>query len=111
MTAQVSSEASHAETLQDEVLAEVRNHIGHLTLNRPAGLNAITLNMVRRLASQLKVWADDPQVYAVVLRGAGGVAVAPGAGTDPIERAITGAVTGQALIAADPIFDETLAPG
>ena len=71
MTAQVSSEASHAETLQDEVLAEVRNHIGHLTLNRPAGLNAITLNMVRSLTSQLQAWADDPQVYAVVLRGAG----------------------------------------
>ena len=24
------------------VLATVRNHIGHLTLNRPAGLNALT---------------------------------------------------------------------
>lgn len=58
MTAQVSSEASHAEALQPEgrqheVLAEVRNHIGHLTLNRPAGLNAITLEMVRSLTAQL----------------------------------------------------------
>ncbi|TSD77083.1 enoyl-CoA hydratase/isomerase family protein [Pseudomonas sp. KBS0710] len=71
MTAQVSSEASQARILQDEVLAEVRNHIGHLTLNRPAGLNAITLEMVRSLTTQLQAWADDPQVYAVVLRGAG----------------------------------------
>ena len=71
MTAQVSTEASHAEILQDEVLAEVRNHIGHLTLNRPAGLNALTLQMVRSLTSQLQAWADDPHVYAVVLRGAG----------------------------------------
>lgn len=71
MTAQVSSEASRAEVLQDEVLADVRNHIGHLTLNRPAGLNAITLDMVRSLTAQLQAWADDPQVYAVVLRGAG----------------------------------------
>lgn len=71
MTAQVSSEASHADRLQQEVLADVRNHIGHLTLNRPAGLNAITLNMVRSLTEQLQAWADDPQVYAVVLRGAG----------------------------------------
>ncbi|MBN2992425.1 enoyl-CoA hydratase/isomerase family protein [Pseudomonas cedrina subsp. fulgida] len=78
MTAQVSSEACHAETLQDEVLAEVRNHIGHLTLNRPAGLNAITLQMVRRMASQLQAWADDPQVYAVVLRGAGDKAFCAG---------------------------------
>ncbi|MGH8452208.1 enoyl-CoA hydratase/isomerase family protein [Pseudomonas sp.] len=71
MTAQVSSEASSAGSLQEEVLAEVRNHIGHLTLNRPEGLNAITLDMVRRLTSQLQTWADDPQVHAVVLRGAG----------------------------------------
>lgn len=71
MTAQVSSEASSAGSLQEEVLAEVRNHIGHLTLNRPEGLNAITLDMVRRLTSQLQTWADDPQVLAVVLRGAG----------------------------------------
>lgn len=71
MTAQVSTEASHAAILQDEALAEVRNHIGHLTLNRPAGLNALTLQMVRSLTSQLQAWSDDPQVYAVVLRGAG----------------------------------------
>ena len=30
---------------QNEVLAEVRNHIGHLTLNRPTGLNALTLDI------------------------------------------------------------------
>ena len=78
MTAQVSTEASHAGTLQDEVLAEVRNHIGHLTLNRPAGLNAITLQMVRSLSAQLQAWAEDPQVYAVVLRGAGDKAFCAG---------------------------------
>ena len=71
MTAQVSSEASSADRRQDDVLAEVRNHIGHLTLNRPSGLNAITLDMVRRLTQQLQAWSDDPQVHAVVLRGAG----------------------------------------
>lgn len=78
MTAQVSSEASSAERRQDDVLAEVRNHIGHLTLNRPAGLNAITLDMVRRLAQQLHAWSDDPQVHAVVLRGAGDKAFCAG---------------------------------
>ncbi|MGC5698758.1 enoyl-CoA hydratase/isomerase family protein [Pseudomonas sp. NFXW11] len=72
MTAQVSSQASkelHAGT--EEVLVEVRNHIGHLTLNRPAGLNAITLSMVRTLQQQLDAWAQDATVHAVVLRGAG----------------------------------------
>jgi len=72
MTAQVSSQAIRSvDATQNEVLAEVRNHIGHLTLNRPAGLNALTLDMVRSLHQQLDAWAHDPQVHAVVLRGAG----------------------------------------
>jgi len=53
------------------VLAELRGHIGHLTLNRPTGLNALTLEMVRLLRTQLEQWAQDPTVLAVVLRGAG----------------------------------------
>ncbi|MFG0633604.1 enoyl-CoA hydratase/isomerase family protein [Pseudomonas sp. xss_2] len=55
----------------DHVLAEVRNQIGHLTLNRPAGLNALTLDMVRSLQQHLDAWADDSQVQAIVLRGEG----------------------------------------
>ncbi|MDQ0740383.1 enoyl-CoA hydratase/isomerase family protein [Pseudomonas sp. W4I3] len=78
MTAQVSSEASHTDIQQQEVLSEVRNHIGHLTLNRPAGLNAITLDMVRLMTTQLQTWADDPLVYAVVLCGAGDKAFCAG---------------------------------
>lgn len=63
---------AHAQpSATDQVLAEVRNHIGHLTLNRPAGLNALTLDMVRSLQQQLDQWADDPQVHAVALRGEG----------------------------------------
>ncbi|AZF47944.1 enoyl-CoA hydratase/isomerase family protein [Pseudomonas sp. R2-7-07] len=78
MTAQVSSEARHTDIQQEAVLSEVRNHIGYLTLNRPAGLNAITLDMVRLLTTQLQAWADDPLVYAVVLRGAGDKAFCAG---------------------------------
>ena len=72
MTAQVSSPRTQSmDATQDDVLAEVRNHIGHLTLNRPTGLNALTLDMVRTLQRQFDAWAQDPQVHAVVLRGAG----------------------------------------
>nr|WP_314483497.1 enoyl-CoA hydratase/isomerase family protein [uncultured Pseudomonas sp.] len=55
----------------EHVLSEVRNQIGHLRLNRPAGLNALTLDMVRSLRKQLDAWANDPHVRAVVLRGEG----------------------------------------
>ncbi|AOE60681.1 enoyl-CoA hydratase/isomerase family protein [Pseudomonas corrugata] len=72
MTAQVSSQATGSvEVVACEVLVDVRNHIGHLTLNRPAGLNALTLGMVRSLQQQLDAWLPDPQIHAVVLRGAG----------------------------------------
>ncbi|WP_313741712.1 enoyl-CoA hydratase/isomerase family protein [Pseudomonas sp.] len=54
-----------------QVLASVRNRIGHLTLNRPEGLNALTLEMVRSLQRQLDAWRQDDQVLAVVLRGEG----------------------------------------
>jgi enoyl-CoA hydratase len=51
------------------VLAERRGHLGILTLNRPKALNALSLEMVRLLATQLRAWRDDPQVGAVLLRG------------------------------------------
>ena len=72
MTAQVSSSPTQdVEPTQSTVLAEVRNHIGHLTLNRPSGLNALDLPMVRSLQQQLDAWVDDANIKAVVLRGAG----------------------------------------
>ena len=79
MTAQASSQRTPSmDATQNEVLADVRNHIGHLTLNRPAGLNAITLDMVRLLQQQLDAWATDTNVHAVVLRGAGDKAFCAG---------------------------------
>lgn len=79
MTAQVFSPGTQSmDATQNEVLAEVRNHIGHLTLNRPTGLNAITLDMVRLLQQRLDAWASDADVHAVVLRGAGDKAFCAG---------------------------------
>src|SRR5476651_1109828 len=72
----MSAQVVHASLPGEEpaytaVLADVRNRIGHLTLNRPAGLNAIDLPMVRALQRQLDDWAQDDNIHAVVLRGAG----------------------------------------
>ncbi|PKM29204.1 MAG: crotonase [Gammaproteobacteria bacterium HGW-Gammaproteobacteria-11] len=53
------------------IIVDVRNHIGHLILNRPAGLNALNIDMIRQLQQQLDQWANDDQVRAVILRGAG----------------------------------------
>ncbi|GIZ13756.1 enoyl-CoA hydratase/isomerase family protein [Pseudomonas sp. NCCP-436] len=56
---------------EQPVLTEVRNGIGHLILNRPAGLNALSLPMIRMLSEQLRAWEQDTQVLAVVLRANG----------------------------------------
>lgn len=72
----MTAEATHVtrcDTAPKEghVLAQVRNHVGHLTLNRPTGINALTLDMVRSLTMHLEQWACDSRVQAVMLRGAG----------------------------------------
>ncbi len=52
--------------------------IGVATLNLPASLNALTLEMIDLLAAHLKRWERDPQVVCVVLQGAGGKAFCAG---------------------------------
>jgi enoyl-CoA hydratase len=54
-----------------EVLAGVEEGVGHLVLNRPRAINALTPAMIDDLARQLETWADDDQVERVVLTGAG----------------------------------------
>src|SRR6201997_4365208 len=59
---------SHADS--SSVLAERRRHLGILTLNRPKALNALSLEMIRQVTAQLLAWRADPEVGAVMLRGA-----------------------------------------
>ena len=53
------------------VLVRVHDGIGHLTLNRPRAINALSHEMVRLMQSALDRWADDPTVRVVVIDGAG----------------------------------------
>jgi enoyl-CoA hydratase/carnithine racemase len=57
--------------MTESILAEIRGRIGHLTLNRPAALNALDQDMIRGLAKQLAAWRDQPEVHAVVIAGKG----------------------------------------
>jgi enoyl-CoA hydratase/carnithine racemase len=54
-----------------EVLCEIRNHVAFITLNRPAALNALSLDMILQLRAVLGRSAADPEIYAVLIRGAG----------------------------------------
>ena len=54
-----------------EVLFSTRGSLGHIVLNRPRAINALTHGMVTAVASQLELWAADDAVQTVVLTGAG----------------------------------------
>ncbi|WP_328687839.1 enoyl-CoA hydratase/isomerase family protein [Streptomyces phaeochromogenes] len=56
---------------ETDVLLRVEGRAGHVTLNRPEKLNALTHPMVRTIDAALAAWASDPAVAAVVLTGAG----------------------------------------
>jgi 2-(1,2-epoxy-1,2-dihydrophenyl)acetyl-CoA isomerase len=53
------------------VLLEVRNHVAHVTLNRPQAGNALDLEMAKELASVSLECEGNRDVRAVLLRGAG----------------------------------------
>ncbi len=61
-----------------DIETETRGHLGLLTLNRPAALNALTLGMIRSLRGALEAFAGDRSVRAVLIRGAGDKAFCAG---------------------------------
>ncbi|TDO08928.1 enoyl-CoA hydratase [Mycobacterium sp. BK086] len=55
----------------DEVVTYIEGGIGFLTLNRPKAINSLTHNMVTIIAKAITDWANDDDVRAVILAGAG----------------------------------------
>lgn len=49
----------------------VRNGVGIILLNRPQALNALTHEMCIPLERHLRSWKQDPQIKAVIIKGAG----------------------------------------
>lgn len=54
-----------------EVLFYAQGSLGHIVLNRPRAINALTHGMVVAIAAKLEEWAIDDAVHTVVLTGAG----------------------------------------
>ncbi|MBK8461676.1 MAG: enoyl-CoA hydratase/isomerase family protein [Nigerium sp.] len=55
----------------DELIVEVRDGVGHLVLNRPRAINALTPGMLTGIHETLDAWAADDAVARVELSGAG----------------------------------------
>ena len=63
---------------EPEILFERSGVAGHVILNRPRALNAVTHAMVCALAQKLAQWDSDPTVTRVVVTAAGGRAFSAG---------------------------------
>ncbi|KAA9162627.1 enoyl-CoA hydratase/isomerase family protein [Amycolatopsis acidicola] len=46
-------------------------HLGHLTLDRPRQLNALTLGMITAMRKALLRWENDPEIRQILIDGAG----------------------------------------
>lgn len=56
---------------ETDILFDVKNGIGLITLNRPQALNALNMPMIQGMNRQLSIWAVDSDIRAVVVMGAG----------------------------------------
>lgn len=57
--------------MAEEVLIRRDGQLGHIVLNRPKAINALTRGMVRMITSALEQWENDDGVATVLLSGAG----------------------------------------
>ena len=52
-------------------IAKNNGLIGHVLLNRPKALNALSLTILTSLKAQLEAWQHDPSITAILIEGAG----------------------------------------
>lgn len=74
--------------LFDELSCAGSMRVGLATLNTPNTLNGLSLEMTRLLANQMEVWAQDPDVAMVLLRGAGDRAFCAGGDLHSLYRSM-----------------------
>jgi enoyl-CoA hydratase len=57
--------------VSDQISVTVADGVGHVTLDRPQALNALSYSMIRELTDVFTGWRHDSEVALVVLDGAG----------------------------------------
>ena len=73
-----------------DLLLEVRDGLGRITLNRPRALNALTHVMVQQIDAALVEWAADSAVRGVLIRGAGEKGLCAGGDVVSLHASLTG---------------------
>lgn len=89
-----------------EILCERRGKTGHITLNRPKALNALTLPMIRAMDPQLRAWVSDASVATIVLTGAGERAFCAGGDVRAVYEAGKGLSGADRSLTRDFFFEE-----
>ncbi|MGQ0528181.1 MAG: enoyl-CoA hydratase/isomerase family protein [Alphaproteobacteria bacterium] len=56
--------------ISEDLITELKNGQGIITLNRPPALNALSLSMIEGITAQLDIWEQDRDVKTVLFRGA-----------------------------------------
>jgi len=72
-----------------EELAAGERRLGRITLDAPATLNSLDLDMVDALQAQLDAWRDDDAIAAVFIEGAGEKAFCAGGDVQALHRSAT----------------------
>jgi len=70
------------------IKSEKCGHLGLLTLDRPAALNALTHGMINALAAQLSAWAGDDAIRCVAICGAGTRAFCAGGDIRAVQQSV-----------------------
>ncbi|WP_110601744.1 enoyl-CoA hydratase/isomerase family protein [Salinicola lusitanus] len=88
--------------VQFDTLATADGHrLGRITLDAPKSLNALSLAMIDAIQTQIDAWADDAEMVALWLEGAGDKAFCAGGDVVALYRAIAESHTGRDPEAAD----------
>ena len=64
--------------MTDQIISKISGNLGHITLNRPKALNALTQPMVDEITRLMLAWEKDDRIGAVLIDGAGNRAFCAG---------------------------------
>ncbi len=64
--------------MEKDILLNIKGKIGIITLNRPKKLNVLNLNITKKLREYLKECLNNPNIYVVLIEGAGEKAFSAG---------------------------------
>ncbi|MGD6979022.1 MULTISPECIES: enoyl-CoA hydratase/isomerase family protein [Citricoccus] len=89
MSTDASSPTPSAQPNEPEVIVRRAGHLGHIVLNRPRALNAITPGMVDTVRATLDEWRQDDRVRTVLVSGAGERGLCAGGDIVNLHRTVT----------------------